>query len=120
MLKKNKDSKWKKVRYGQLLKRGDSLKIGHDSKIEIALKDRDKNITIEGFKRIRIDSFLLLSDRQVEYEESTSNTKEGGKISRLTGKKENHKQTTPVSAIRSNKPQGENKNKSKLKTRIGN
>ena len=72
-----------------------------------------------GYKKLRIDGSLLRSDdKSIVHESSGSEGSE--KISRLTGKEGNEKETTPVSAIRSNEPPPKkNEKKTNLKTRIG-
>lgn len=118
-LKSSKERTWKKLRFGQKLSRGDSITVGSDSRLELTLKN-DKTISIEGYKKLRIDSSLLrMSDTSPGYDEA-GGSEESGKISRLTGKEEGKKETTPVSAIRSNVPgPKEEEKKSGLKTRIG-
>lgn len=118
-VKRLRRSKWKKLTFGQHLLRGDSLRIGKGSKVEITVKN-GKIITLKGFKKIRIDSSTLLMNRKDLVEEiNTGNKREGGKISRLTGKEEKDRETSPVSAIRSNEPKKGNDKKTNLKTRIG-
>jgi hypothetical protein len=118
--KSRKGTMWNKLRFGQKLSRGDSIKVGSDSKLELTLKN-DKTISIEGFKKIRIDSSLLRTSEESFGSNNAGGSEEGGKISRLAGKEDNKKETTPVSAIRSNVP-GPKKDdkKSGLKTKIGN
>lgn len=118
--KARKDKTWKKLRFGQKLSRGDSIKVNSDSKLELTLKN-DRTISIEGYKKIRIDGSLLRMSEKSFVHDEASGSEEGGKISRLTGKEDNKKETTPVSAIRSNVP-GPKKDdkKTNLKTKIGN
>ncbi|MCK4574915.1 hypothetical protein KAU34_00750 [candidate division WOR-3 bacterium] len=117
-IKKRKCKTWEKLTFGLDLMRGDSLRIGTDSKVEITLQSGD-NIIIKGFKKLRIDSSIIMLSHKSGVDENLSGSgKRGGKIARLTGKELKGKETTPVSAIRSNKPPKDD-NKTKLKTRIG-
>ena len=119
-VKKRANRNWKKLSFGQHLSRGDSLRIGVDSKVEITLKSGEI-VTFKGFKKLRIDSSILSMREKTSSEgRLTGGSKEGGKIRRLTGKEETEKETTPVSAIRSVEPKEENDKETGLKTRIGN
>jgi hypothetical protein len=118
--KGRKDKTWKKLRFGQKLSRGDSIRVGTDSRLELTLKN-DKTISIEGYKKMRIDNSLLRMSEKSYVHDEAGGSEEGGKISRLTGKEDNKKETTPVSAIRSNVPgPKEDDKKDALKTKIGN
>ncbi len=117
--KKRKGKTWNKLTFGQHLIRGDSIKVGVDSKIELTLKN-GKSLFITGFEKIRIDSSILSLDGNNYSQQSSGGNNEEGKLSRLTGKDIQGKKTTPVSAVRSNEPQqGEDKKKTNLETRIG-
>jgi hypothetical protein len=110
-IKRRKDKHWSKLAYGDKLMRGDSIRIGSDSKIEITLKNGEE-ITLEGFQKIRIDgSIISLSE-----DGGNGSSGKSGKMSRLTGKEDKDRETTPVSAIRSKPAEG---NKDNLKTKIG-
>lgn len=118
--KSRRDKMWKKLKFGQMLARGDSIRVGSESRLELTLKN-EKTISIEGYKKIRLDADLLRTSEKSLVPDETSGSKEGGKISRLTGKEDNKKETTPVSAIRSNVPGPEKGEKeSGLETKIGN
>jgi hypothetical protein len=117
--KTRKDKMWKKLKFGQELSRGDSIRIGSDSKLELTLKN-DKTISIEGYEKLRIDSALLRMSEKSSVYSTTGGSEQSGKISRLTGKEANEKETTPVSAIRSTVPgPKKDEKKSGLKTKIG-
>lgn len=119
-VKKRANRNWKKLSFGQHLSRGDSVRVGVDSKVEITLKSGEI-VTFKGFKKLRIDSSILSISQKTSSEGIlTGGSKEGGKIRRLTGEEETEKETSPVSAIRSVKPKEENDKKTGLKTRIGN
>jgi hypothetical protein len=119
-VKKRANRNWKKLSFGQHLSRGDSLRIGVDSKVEITLKSGEI-VTFKGFKKLRIDSSILSMSQKTSSEGIlTGGRKEGGKIRRLTGEEETEKETSPVSAIRSVKPKQGNDKETGLKTRIGN
>ena len=113
-IKKRKEKNWTRLSHGDELMRGDSIRIGSDSKVEIALKN-GKSVTLEGFQKIRIDgSIISLSEK----DGGNGTSGKSSKISRLTGKEDKDRETTPVSAIRS-KPAEKDKDKNKSKTRIG-
>jgi hypothetical protein len=119
-VKKRANRNWKKLSFDQHLSRGDSLRIGVDSKVEITLKSGEI-VTFKGFKKLRIDSSILsMSQKTSSKGILTGGSKEGGKIKRLTGEEETERETSPVSAIRSVKPKEENDKETGLKTRIGN
>lgn len=120
-IKEGSRTKWEKLTYGKKLYRGDSIRISFDSKIEITPNNGDK-IILEGYGKVRIDnSIMSLSKNNSGSGTSKVINKQGGKISRLSGKDRTTRETTPVSAIRSNKPAKNEKGKKekKPKTRIG-
>lgn len=120
-VKEGSGKKWEKLSYGQKLYRGDSLRISFDSKVEITPNRGDK-ITLEGYDKLRIDNSIISLGKNNSGSDNTQvSHKQGGKISRLTGKDKTNRETTPVSAIRSNKPAKKQKVKKekKPKTRIG-
>ncbi len=117
--KSRKDKIWKKLTFGHQLSRGDSIRVSSDSKLELTLKN-EKTLTIEGYKKLRIDSSLLSMDESSLAGDNAGDSEKSGKITRLTGKEDSKKETTPVSAIRSNVPGPEKKDKdSGLKNQIG-
>jgi len=116
--KKHSDKNWKKLVFGQRLSRGDSLRIGRESKVEITTNN-GRTITLSGFKKLRIDSFILTMNQRTNQGSSENIGRDDSKITRLAGKEDKKKETSPVSAVRSNKPKNENNNEPKLKIRIG-
>jgi hypothetical protein len=117
--RKRSEKNWGKLRFGQKLVRGDSIQVTSECTLELTLKN-DKTIALEGYKKIRIDGSLLRMSDKTLATESAGSSEESGKFSRLTGKEGSEKETTPVSAIRSNVPSPKKDDKkSNLKTKIG-
>jgi hypothetical protein len=120
-IKEGSGTRWEKLSYGQKVYRGDSVRMSFDSKVEITPDNGDK-IILEGYHKVRIDnSIISLSRNTSGYGSSKVSNEQEGKISRLSGKDRTTRETTPVSAIRSNKPARNEKEKKekKPKTRIG-